>query len=111
MPVAQHVAREVAHVDGQHVVAPAQQRQRAAGVDEVDRAARAGAELDPVLLAGLARRGGQRDGVLHHAPVDVDRVRGALVARERLRARAPRGRAAPPSSERSTTATSSRCRG
>ncbi len=30
-------------------------------------------------LAGLARRGGQRDRVLHHAPVDVDRAGGALV--------------------------------
>ena len=78
--MAQHVAREVAHVARQHVVAPAQQRERAAGVDEVDRPARAGAELDPALLAALARRRRQRDGVLHHAPVDVDRLRRALVA-------------------------------
>ena len=48
-PVAQHVAGEVAHVDGQHVVAAAQQRERPAGVDEVDRPARARAELDPAL--------------------------------------------------------------
>src|SRR4051794_26727273 len=84
-PVAQHVARDVADVRRQHVVAPAQQRQRAARVHEVDRAARAGAELDPVLLARIARGGGQLDRVLHDAPVDEHRVGGALVARERLR--------------------------
>ena len=53
--VAQHVAREVAHVGRQHVVAPAQQRERAAGVDEVDRAARRGAELDPAVARRCSR--------------------------------------------------------
>src|SRR4051812_17211980 len=82
-PVAQHVARDVADVARQHVVAAAQQGERAPGVDEVDRPARAGAELDPVLLARLAGRGRQLDRVLHHAPVDEHGVRRALVAGER----------------------------
>ena len=109
--VAQHVAREVAHVGREHVVAPAQQRERAARVHEVDRAARRGAELDPVLLAALARRRGQRDGVLHHAPVDVDRLRGGLVAGQRRGVEHLAGDSPVPSSERSTTATSSRAAG
>src|SRR3954464_9490436 len=82
-PVAQHVARDVADVARQHVVAGAQQGERAPGVDEVDRPARAGAELDPILLARLAGRGRQLDRVLHHAPVDEHGVRRALVAGER----------------------------
>src|SRR3954447_11098027 len=84
-PVAQHVAGDVADVGRQHVVAPAQQRQRAPRVHEVDRAARAGAELDPVLLTRIARGGRQLDRVLHDAPVDEHRVRSTLMARERLR--------------------------
>src|SRR4051794_14799723 len=84
-PVAQHVAGDVADVGRQHVVAPAQQRQRAPRVHKVDRAARAGAELDPVLLARVAGRGRELDRVLHDAPIDEHRVRGPLVASERLR--------------------------
>jgi len=87
--VTQHVrARGSRHVDRQHVVTPAQQRERARPAwTRFDRP-RAGLapNSNPALLGGLARRRHQRDGVLHHPPVDVDRRRRVLMGGEHRRA-------------------------
>ena len=53
-PVAEHVLHQLAHVLRDHVVAAAQQRERAGGEREVDRPARADAVLD---VRRRARRG------------------------------------------------------
>ena len=89
-PVAHHVEGQRPHVLRQHEAAPAQQRQRAAAVDQVDRAARAGPELD--VLRDLAQpvplrppRGAhQRDRVLVHGTVDEHLARRGLRLHELL---------------------------
>ena len=75
--MAQHVGCEVADVLDRHVGAPAQERQRLAGLHEADRPARAGADLDGALQVTEAvaprvpRRVGELHGVGHDATVRV----------------------------------------
>ena len=53
-PMAQHVGRQVGHVLGQHVVAAAQEGERARALDQVDRRARARAEREVLREVGEA---------------------------------------------------------
>ena len=77
-PVAENVRGELADVLGKGVFAPADERERPAGEDQVDRGARAGAERDePRELAepdraDVAGRGRELDGVLDQRRVDED---------------------------------------
>ena len=74
---------------GSDVVAPAQQCQGAGSVHQVDRAARAGPELDvggellEAVVVRPARGAGQRDRVLAHAVVDVDLRERLLIGGQR----------------------------
>ena len=86
-PVPQHVPGQVPRVRGQRVVAAAQEGQRLGPEHHVDRGPRAGPERHvPGQLGSPARGevaggGGQPHRVLDDLRVDVDGVRGALVAR------------------------------
>ena len=76
--MAQHVGGEVAHVIGQHVVAAAQERERAGALDQVDRRARAGAVSDighGIFRAdglGVAGCGHDANGVFDQRGIDID---------------------------------------
>ena len=82
--MAQDVRRQLGDVRRQHVAAAAQDGQGARAVDEVDRAARAGAVRDVALelrgapVGELAGRLDQADRVADDARVDVDVVDAAL---------------------------------
>ena len=82
-------------VGGQRVVAAAQEGERLAAEDQVDRRARAGAEGHVPGQVGqpdrgrVAGRGGQPDGVLDDLRVDVDGVGRALEPAQRLGVDAP----------------------
>ena len=111
--MAERVAHERVDVARHDVVAAADQRERARGGDEADRAARAGAERDVVgdlrepVLARAARRGGDVDG-----PADQRRDRRrppspAAAVPSAPRATAPGRAPGAASSERATTVSSS----
>ena len=111
--VAEDIAGELGHVGRDDVAAAADDGQRAGGMDEVDRAARAGAERDVRLDlrqaddARVARGGGQRDGVVddragRRRPQAVSAWRSARPSAVRIGRTSGAGR-----SERSTTSDSS----
>ena len=83
--MAQHVERHVGHVLGQHVLSTAQIGERAATLDQIDRGARGGPELDhghEILEAhafGIARSADQLHGVADQCGVDVERARLSLI--------------------------------
>src|SRR6059036_3094991 len=76
--VAQNVEREVLNVLASDVASAAEVGERAAGEDEVDGRARAGAVADVLrhvadaVLRGVARRGREPNDVLHERRIDED---------------------------------------
>ena len=102
-PVAQHVAADVVDVLRQQVPTAAQQRERAAGREQGERRARAGAVRDERRELGEAGRGRlagrehEAHRVVEHRVVDEDLVgrglqRGAAASGVRSRSRPTAGR-------------------
>ena len=112
-PVAQDVGRQGDDVGRQDVAAAVEEGHRAGAVDEVDRAARAGAVRDVGLEVGgapvgqLAGRLDERDRVADEPRVDVDLGHGPLEAEQARRRRGSRAAARPATSERATICASS----